>query len=91
MPPARRAVAVAHLFTRRALEPRTDAADEQASPPRTTMSFDTFDLLPALSALAMLALVVWNGVSTARTLAALRAERDAESLRAGESERRRDR
>jgi len=55
------------------------------------MSFETFDLLPALSALAMLALVVWNGVSTARTLAALRAEREAESLRARESERRRDR
>ena len=55
------------------------------------MSFDTFDLLPALSALAMLALVVWNGVSTARTIAALRAERESESLRARAIERRRER
>ena len=40
------------------------------------MSFEAFDLLPALTSLAMIELVVWNGVATARTLAALRAERE---------------
>jgi hypothetical protein len=39
----------------------------------------------------MIALVVWNGVSTARTVADLRAERESESRRAGDSKPRRGR
>jgi len=35
------------------------------------MSFDPYDLMPALTSLAMIALVVWNGISTTRILAAM--------------------
>ena len=39
------------------------------------MSFDLYELLPALTSLAMIALVVWNGISTTRILAAMHEER----------------
>ena len=38
------------------------------------MSFDPFDLLPALTSLAMIALVVWNGIHSTRVLAAMHEE-----------------
>ncbi|HZW75445.1 MAG TPA: hypothetical protein VFF43_18010 [Caldimonas sp.] len=39
------------------------------------MSFDPYDLLPALTSLAMIALVVWNGINATRILAAMHDER----------------
>jgi|GEM_PF-6486323 hypothetical protein len=39
------------------------------------MSFDPYDLLPALTSLAMIALVVWNGIHATRALAAMHDER----------------
>ncbi len=39
------------------------------------MSFDPYDLLPAFTSLAMIALVVWNGIHATRILAAMHDER----------------
>ena len=38
------------------------------------MSFDPYDLLSALTSLAMIALVVWNGINATRILAAMHDE-----------------
>ena len=39
------------------------------------MSLPSLDLLPAVTSLAMIALVVWNGIHSTRALAALHDER----------------